>query len=498
VRTEKVGIETWQVWVLGAAAVRLVAAACLPVLPEEAYHWCYADRLDFGYYDHPPMIAWMIAAGRLLFGDAAIGIRFVPLLGSVGTTWAVGWIARRFHGPEAARWSVLLLSLSPALTIASSFGFPDAPLLLFWSLAIVLLVKALDTGRGAWWLAVGAATGAALLSKYTAAFLLLSVFLYLLLSPRDRRWLKGPWPYLAALAALAVFSPVLIWNALHDWASFKFQGTERLRDMGVPHIRGVLVFLASQWGAILPFVLPLGVAAVLSGIRRRKHEDVLLLCLSLPMIAFFLVVGSTRATHVFWPLPAYLALTVLMGGALAREESKVVRFYRTSWRWILAVTAVAFLGAAVHSIHPVPWLPALEATYGWDSLAGRASDLRSGLGEGNFVLGVGRRYRCPAQLALHLHSVRGVHAKNLLGDDGLQFAYWADLRSLSGKDAVVVAESTWSPFLDRSLRLAFNQVEAAGAWTVRAGTTTERYVLFVARGFVPERIPRVSSRPLQE
>src|SRR5262245_10747552 len=119
VKTERAGVESWQVWLLATAAARLFAAVFLPVLLEEAYHWCYADRLDFGYYDHPPMIAWMIAAGRLLFGDTALGIRLLPLLASVGTTWAVGWIARRIHGPVAARWSVILLSLSPAVTIAS-------------------------------------------------------------------------------------------------------------------------------------------------------------------------------------------------------------------------------------------------------------------------------------------------------------------------------------------------------------------------------------------
>ena len=67
------GREPWVLWTLAAAAVRVVAAFVVPVLPEEAYHWCYARHPSLSYYDHPPMIAWMIALGRLLFGDTAHG-----------------------------------------------------------------------------------------------------------------------------------------------------------------------------------------------------------------------------------------------------------------------------------------------------------------------------------------------------------------------------------------------------------------------------------------
>ncbi len=481
-------LPTWVVWTLAAAALRLVAAMALPLLPEEAYHWCYADRLDFGYYDHPPMIAWMIAGGRLLFGDTVLGVRLLPLLASVGTTAAVGWVSHRLHGGAAARWTVLLVSIEPAMVMGSSFGFPDAPLLLFWSLSLVFLVMALESDRGEWWLAVGAAGGAALLSKYTAAFLPAAVLLYLLLSPRDRGWLLRPWPYLGALVALIVFSPVIVWNSTHDWASFRFQGSERMHDMGAPHLRGALVFLAGQWGGILPFVLPLAVASVRIGMRRRSSEDLLLLCLSLPMIGFFFVIGCTRSTHVFWSLPSYLALTVLMGRAVAEGESRVVRLYRPLWRWILGVTAAGFLGGAVLAVHPVPWLPALEGVYDWDAIAAHARDLRSSLGEDPFILGVGKRYGCPSQLAFHLHSVRGVHAKNLLGHDGLQFAYWADPGALVGKNAVVVAESAWSPVLDQTLRSVFTRVEEEGRWAVHAGKKPEGYVFYIARGFHPEAV----------
>src|SRR5258706_5482912 len=90
--------QAWVRWAAGAAVVRAIVALVVPVLPEEAYHWCYARHPALSYYDHPPMIAWMIAAGRLLFGDTAAGIRFVPWIGSGISMGALGWISLRLHG----------------------------------------------------------------------------------------------------------------------------------------------------------------------------------------------------------------------------------------------------------------------------------------------------------------------------------------------------------------------------------------------------------------
>src|SRR5262249_6427541 len=129
-------LPSWPVCIALAAGLRLVAALIIPVLPEESYHWLYAKHLDIGYYDHPPMVAWLIALGTAIFGDSALGIRFFPWLCSIGTAIAACQTARRLYGETAASWTALLLAVQPATFFASSFGFPDAGLLFFWSLAM--------------------------------------------------------------------------------------------------------------------------------------------------------------------------------------------------------------------------------------------------------------------------------------------------------------------------------------------------------------------------
>jgi dolichol-phosphate mannosyltransferase len=432
------------------------------------------------------MIAWMIALGRLAFGDTALGIRIVPALGSLGTSLALGSLSRRLHGEDAARWTSLLFALEPAAFVGSAFGFPDAPLLLFCSLASLFVAMARQSGRGAWWLAAGAAWGAALLSKYTAGFLPAVLFLYLLLAAPDRRWLKTPWPYLAVLVGIAVFSPVLYWNETHHWASFRFQAVHRFEEMEGPRVSGGLKFLAGQWGAGLPLTLPLAIAATAAAIRRRTPDDLFLLCLSLPLLLFFFVIGFSRASHVFWPLPAYLALLPLMGETAARGSGRIAGAYRACRGWLAGVSAAALLVGAIHFVHPFPGVPALRGVYDWEGITERAMALRSELADDSFVLGVGKRYLCAAQLAFHLHSADRVQAKNLLGEDGLQFAYWAHPESLRQHDAVVVADEGWSN-LEAILRTRFKNVERKGDWTVlaRPGPRQERYVFYLAKGYTP-------------
>jgi len=490
----------WAVCVAFAAALRGVAALIIPVLPEEAYHWLYAKHLDFGYYDHPPMVAWLIALGTTFFGDGPFGIRFFPWLCSIGTSVAAALTARRLYGETAASWTALLLALQPVTFLGSSFAFPDASLLLFWTLGLAFVVQALQSGKGAWWLAAGAALGAGMLSKYTAVFLGASLTLYLVVTPKDRFWLKTPWPYLGAAVALIVFSPVVAWNASHDWASLRFQSVGRLeesRPRGVASaLASALAYIGLQAGSIMPLTVPAAVAAVAAGLRSGSSDRRFLLFLSLPLLGFFLCVGAIRSTHAFWPLPAWMALTILTADHLAGGSGRLVGFYRNQWRKLTAVSIMAAGIGLAHSVEPLPGVMPIRSLLGWDKIADRAARLRSTLPAGSFYLGVGRRYLCPAQLAYHLHAPKEVHSKNLLGEEGLQFTYWAEKKVLQGHDAVIVAEGDWSPTdLKVLLHRHFRRVDEDGIPLVVGGSglprgvKEERYVFYVGHEYEPAGRP---------
>jgi dolichol-phosphate mannosyltransferase len=435
-------LPTWG-WALAVLmTARVVASILVPVLPEEAYHWNFARHLDWSYFDHPPMLAWSIALGRGVLGDTAIGIRLVPLIFSLGTALLIVRLARRFYGESTALTVVLLLALEPTIFVVPSWGFPDSPLLFFWALCLTLVWEAVATRRAGWWLWAGAALGCAMLSKYTAVFLVPCVLAYLLASRRDRYWLATPWPYLAALVSLLVFMPVIYWNWSHQWASFRFQSVDRFSAASGFEIGRGFHFIAEQWLGVIPLSLPIAAAAWWRTLRSSRNEELFLFWTFTPMMAFFFVMGWTPSSHWLWPLPAYVALTVAMAGILIDGQGSLARWW-SKWRWrLIAIGTGGALLALFHAAFVLPYVPPLRETYGWDRVAARAAALRANLPANSFYLGIGLRpYPCPSQLAFHAKQPAAVYGNNLIGLRSLAYAYWGEPPDkLAGRDAVVVFE----------------------------------------------------------
>jgi 4-amino-4-deoxy-L-arabinose transferase-like glycosyltransferase len=484
----------WARWLGVLTACRIALGAFVPLVPEEAYHWNYARHLDWSYYDHPPMIAWAIALGRLVLGDTPAGVRLVPALLSAATAWLLARMARRLYGEAAATWAVVLFMISPILFIASGTGFPDSPAVFFWALALELAGRTLESGRGPLWLGTGAALGAGMLSKYTTVFLGLSILLFLLWSADHRRWLIRPWPYLGALVALGVFAPVLGWNAAHDWVSFRMQSVDRFEQAQGIHPLWAAKFLAQQWGGALALTLPLAGIALRRGFRSGRWEERLLCFAAVPMIAFFFTLSWSRGIHLLWPMPAYLSVTVLMAGAAAGDDGRLERIYRRARPWVIGVAGTGLAAAGLHAAFFLPWLSPFPGIYGWDAVACRARELRQALPPDAFYVGLGRKYTCASQLAFHLNAPGEVHGKNLLGREGLQYDFWSPRERIEGRDAVVVLEGAERlASLRGALESRFRSVEPAGTLTVSVGRRSllqdppPTFYFFVARDYRPCR-----------
>jgi dolichol-phosphate mannosyltransferase len=488
----------WGWGLAGVLTAQLVIAALVPLLPEEAYHWNFARHPDWSYYDHPPMIAWSIALGRILLGDTPLGVRLVPLLFALGTAWLVARLARHVYGEAGARWAVVLYAGQPATFLIGSWGFPDAPLLFFWMLTLTLVWQALETRRPGWWLAAGVALGGGMLSKYTAAFLVPSVLLYLVCSGRDRRWLATPWPYLAGICSLVVFTPVLYWNWSHQWASFHFQGVERFDAAeGISLAAGVKC-AGEQWLGIVPLTLPLAVLAVRRGVRSARPLEQFLFWSFAPTVAFFFTLftlGRTASFHLLWPLPAYLGLSVAMAGVMAGGIGRVPRFYCAYRAWLVGLGASAGVLALLHAVWVLPGVPPLREIYGWDEVADRAKAVQATLPAGSFYLVTGGRPYPPAsQLAFHLRAPSQVYGPSLIDLEGLQYRYWADAEQVARKDAVVVVDGGDPSGHARDWLLRyFRAVEPAGDMCVPVGRislwsrSSLRFTLYRAYGYNPSR-----------
>ncbi|MEA2888177.1 MAG: hypothetical protein QOD11_2537, partial [Bradyrhizobium sp.] len=167
------------------------------------------------------------------------------------------------------------------------------------------LVRLVESNDPRWWLAAGTFAGLALLSKFTAVMLLPAVLAFMLIPDWRRRWLTSPWPWAAALIAVAVFSPVLIWNAQHDWASFRFQSVRAVATHELS-LRTVGDFFGLQFFLVGPILLPVLLSAVSltawRGYRQRDAIEILFsTCVIVPFL-YFLWKSLTLRIGDTWPM----------------------------------------------------------------------------------------------------------------------------------------------------------------------------------------------------
>jgi len=323
--------------VTALVVLRLVAAAWTPLTFDEAYYWMWSKHLAGGYYDHPPMVAFVIRAGTAIAGDTEFGVRLVSILLALPMSFAVYQAAGiLFGGGRVAATATILLNITLMAAVGTLIVTPDAPLLVASSFVLLFLAKVLESGRGAWWLAVGAAVGAALLSKYSALFFGPAILIWLAVVPKLRRWLLSPWPYLGGIVAFAIFSPVILWNADHHWVSFIKQiGRARIEDFRPAFIAELV---PTQVAFATPLVFILGAMGFHAMIWRNAGgfaARALVNSMFWTIVAYFVWHSLHARVEANWFAPVYpaFAIAAAVAGNLVPWDGQRKRLADFCLRW---------------------------------------------------------------------------------------------------------------------------------------------------------------------
>lgn len=444
-----------------AALVRLVLAAVVPVLPDEAYYWEWSRRLAPGYFDHPPGIALVIRAGTALLAPiGAAASSLAVRLGAVVCGWvaalATVGIARRLAGDGAALRAAILIACIPLAAAGLVLATPDAPLLAATAVTLYCVVRALRhaPASGAalrWWVAAGIALGAAFVSKYTSIFVPVGVAVAMLFRPELRARFREPGPYVAALVALLVFSPVVVWNAQHDWTSVVHQVRHGL---SAPRGSALLAawrhegdFFGGQAGLASPILFVMLAIACGRALGARASAAVFSLgVVSVLCFGFFMYSATRQRVEPNWPSPAYIPAIALLAAA---------RWSAAGERWLRGGIALAALVSAVvyvQALEPVlPIAPArdpIARAFGWDGVA-RAADgvaRAATAASGATTWMGGDRYQEAAELAFHVESHPTTFAVNLAGRAN-QYDLWPRFpgRAHGGDNLLLVLDDSDKP-----------------------------------------------------
>jgi dolichol-phosphate mannosyltransferase len=454
--------STSQAFAIGIIAysvvLRLLYAGSVELLPEETYYWNYSQHLDFGYLDHPPMVAWLIRLGTLVFGQTEFGVRAGALCCGAITSVFVYRLARNLFGEASAFGALLLAQTLPFFFLSGFLMTPDAPLTAAWAASLYYLERALIAERpGAWWRA-GICLGLGMISKYSIALLAPVTLAFMIWDPKSRRWFRHFEPYMAALLAVAVFSPVIIWNARHDWASFAFQTSRRLAE--APQFA-----LHKLIASALVLITPTGVVAVAAALLRgisgadgdpqaTRRRLLMNLAVLIPL-SVFVAFSLRHEVKLDWTGAMWTAALPALGCSMIAAGLNIRGFgawIRSAWAPTI-MTMLLIYAAGLHYL--VLGLPGVGygkhielVPVGWRDLTRHvlhaADDHRRETGSDVLIVGMDR-YAIASEVAFYgrrqLHST--VETMNSYLFDGMSLMYgrWMPPESLQHRDLLLVAFS---------------------------------------------------------
>ncbi len=454
---------------------------------DEAYYWLWSRGLALSYFDHPPMVAYFIRLGTSLFGDSIVGIRSMAILAMIAASALLYILALvLFQDPRVGRLTVLWFNVMPHTAFFSVVMYPDVPAILFWVLSCVGLALVWRSGRGEWWYLVGVAIGLLLLSKYTGVFLICGAFAWLLASAEMRPWLKRHEPYIAGLISLAIFSPVILWNAQHGWVSFIKQFGRALDVSSVGGLVNTGAFVGIQAAFVSPLIfisIIVGLAVAVSrGLRRQEANWLLLALMSVPMLLYFLVHALSAEVLPHWPSAAYST------GIVAAVAAFVVPPNGPGWRPFMRYSfgaapwiglAFTLLLCAQMTIKPLPLLAAHDPLSGFAGWAKLSSDVRAAADAQNAGYITTNEQGLDGVLAFYLRNITVFQDSESIRYESLPPVDQALLRQTTG---IYVAAANFDDITQ--LQKHFGSVELISTiWRARNGDPIEPYNVYRLKSY---------------
>lgn len=500
-----------------AVAIKLIYLGNVELLEEEAYYWNYAQHLAPGYLDHPPMVALLIYCGTALFGNSELGVRFLTFLCWFVTAYYTHRLTSSIYDKDTAFRAVVLVAVLPIFFCSGLLSTPDAPLIACWSAALYYLYRSLVWMENHTWYEAGIFIGLGLASKYTMALLGLAVIVFMLVDRSARKQFFSPHPYLAALLAIVIFSPVIWWNYQHDWASFLFQSQNRIQassEFSTHQLLASILLLISP-----PGLLAASAVCWKSFLKEKPGDNgegrwemsyrfgVTMLLVPLAVFVFF---SFTKEIKLNWTGPLWLSVIPFVAWTMMNQEFKSEKLAAKCWPSTLVLLILCY-GALLHySVVGLPGIQQRDFAFlmGWDDFAtqvdNQVTEFAKKNGKTPIVAGMDR-YQIASGLAFYrskeragnrisrVDAVDETTGRQLFGGDSLMYAYWHPPVTALNKDILVVSHKKgWLE--EKAFHGRCQQLGDIKEIIVRKkGEIVDRYYLRLLSGYTPDTAKELAS-----
>ncbi len=418
---------------------------------DEAHYWEWSRRLDLSYYSKGPLIAYLIHAGTLIFGNTVLGVRVFAVVLSALSSLALFKLGKHLYDGRTGFFSALLVQVVPLYSTYGVLMTIDSPFMFFWILSLLLFWKTMEAGDPEVprktgmlvWVLLGVSIGLGLLAKYTMAFFYLSGFLFYIFNKDSRRLFLEKGPYVATAVSLIVFSPVIIWNAGHGWVTLKHTaGQAHLSDGLVLSPKYFFDYIGSQLGVITPVLFVLLFIALwkLKGDKKGSF----LFWFSVPIFVFFALKSIQGKVQGNWALPAYAAGFIAFPAYFVKKTALA----KKSYRWLVAVsialalvlTCVAYYPSLLKFLPPRidPTARLTMKLLGWKELGEQTSGIYKELSSEGPAFVFSDSYQISSELAFYMQGNPVTYCVNF-GRRMDQYDLWPGFGKDIGYNALFVA-----------------------------------------------------------
>ncbi|WP_439129168.1 glycosyltransferase family 39 protein [Polaribacter sp.] len=421
-------------WVLGFQLFRLILLPFMGLMPQDAYYYLYGQNLSLSYFDHPGMIGYLLRIFSEIFGQSIFVVKLTDFIITSFTIISFYKLASYFLSKQKLQRAFVLIASTICVSILSFNSTPDVPLLLFWTISLTCLYKAIFEEKNWYWILAGIAMGLAFNSKYTALLLQIGLLGFVVFSNKYRKLFFSPWLWFALVISVLVTFPVWYWNYQNEFASFAFQSSERTSSISEFKISPNYFFgaIGHQLFLLLPVLFLIFITFTFKYIKRAFIKFKLPQSKTLFLLAFFAptFVGFFSLTPIYWVklnwmMPSYITGTIIAAMFISKKLLKIQLIFSIIFHLLFALQILFYL---------VP-IKSDDTWVGWKELAEETKDLQQTY-PNTFVFS-NDNYKTSACLNFFIDDK--VYAQNIIGLPALHFDYLGDnLSALEGKNALFI------------------------------------------------------------